>query len=110
MELKRLTDKSKKVLKVLMLINLIIVLALVFWYFFAYVINTGEDNFFRRYVFLPLLLALLGILIMLMAVLSNSSSFKSNTSADKTMFMVGIIVEVLALIAIFAQILINRIR
>jgi uncharacterized membrane protein len=110
MELKRLSEKTKKLFKILMLINLVIVLSLVFWYFFTYVINTGKDNFFRSYVFLPLLLALLGTLIMLMSVLSNSSSFKSNTTADKTMFMIGIIVEVLAIIAIFAQILINRMR
>lgn len=109
MELKRLSDKNKQIFKVLLFINFIIVFSLAAWYFYAYIINQFEDTFFRQYVFLPLFIALLGTLIMLMSLLANSSSFKSNSSADKTMFIIGIALEFLAILAIFGEILIHRI-
>ena len=110
MELKRLNDKQKKIIKVVMFINLVLVLGLGIYYFVEYIINEGTDNFFQGYVFLPLFIFLLGTLVMEMSLLSNNSSFKSNSSADKAMFYLGIGLLVLAVLTIFIQIFIRSLH
>ena len=110
MEIKRLNDKQKKIFKGIMLVNLIAVLVMAFYYFFAYIINTGVDNFFHSYVFLPLFIFLLATLIIEMSMISNNSSFKSNSSADNAMFYLGLILIVVAFFTIFVEIFLNSLK
>ncbi len=110
MEIKRLNDKQKKVVKAIMLVNLLAVLSMAFYYFFAYIINTGEENFFHTFVFLPLFIFLLATLIIEMSMISNNSSFKSNSSADRAMFYLGLALIVVAIFTIFVEIFLNSLK
>lgn len=110
MNIKRLNEKQKLIVKVIMMINLILVLGLGIYYFVNYIINTGEDNFFHSYVFLPLFIALLATLIIEMSTISNNSSFRSNSSADKAMFYLGIALLIVAVCTIFIEIFLNSLK
>ena len=107
MEIKRINDKTKKIFQGLLTLNTLIVLALGIYYFIYYIIQNGSENFFSKWVFLPLLIALLGVEVILMSTLFYNSSYKSNSSADKSMYLIGFILIGLAILSIFIEMVLN---
>ncbi len=107
MEIKKVSPKTLKLLKVLLYVNTFVLLALGCYYLIFHIINTNENNIFDKFIFLPLLLALIGSEVMLMSYVYNNSSYKSNNSQDNAMFKLGIIIEIIAVITIFILLFFN---
>lgn len=107
MEIKKVSPKTLKLLKVLLYVNTFVLLALGSYYLICHIINNYDGNIFDKFIFLPLLLALIGSEVMLMSYVYNNSSYKSNNSQDNAMFKLGIIIEIVAVITIFILLFFN---